>query len=141
MLSSPYPVPRDPVWLGLMIAAWLFGSGAGAWVLIYPPRSYDGLGAGLSVLWGVLLLVGSLAVLSGYVLRRHRMELAGLWPAVGGIVLYAGLSWQSVFTDSPGAGARACLIVLLLCIAGARIRQLSMIEKRVQRIDELGRGN
>lgn len=141
MLSSPYPVPRDRVWHVLMVTAWAAGVAAGAWVIGYPPRSYAGLGLGLSLLWGALLGVGSLAVLAGYLLRRHRVELAGLWPALGGILLYAGLSWQSVFTDSPGAGARACLIILLACLVAARIRQLGSIERRVRGIDRMGRGD
>lgn len=141
MLSSPYPVPRDPVWLVLMIVAWGFGAGAGVWVFAYPPQSYAGLGAGLSYLWGALLLLGSITALTGHLLRRHRVELAGLWPALGGILLYAGLSWESTLTNSPGSGARACLIITLACLVGARIRQLSKIEQRVRRIDQMGRGD
>ena len=141
MLSSPYPVPRDRVWLALMVVAWVAGVAGGVWVLVYPPRSYEGLGLGLSLLWGALLGVGSLAVLAGYLMRRHRVELAGLWPALGGILLYAGLSWESVFAGSPGSGARACMIVLLACLVAARIRQLGSIERRVKGIDQMGRGD
>ena len=139
MLSSPYPVPRDRVWHALMVVAWVAGVAGGAWVLAYPPRSYEGLGLGLSLLWGALLGVGSLAVLAGHLMRRHRVELAGLWPALGGILLYAGLSWESVFVGSPGSGARACMIVLLACLVAARIRQLRNIERRVKGIDRMGR--
>lgn len=140
MLSSPYPVPNDPVWRGLLVVGWLAGVAGGVWVLVYPPQSYVGLGAGLSVLWGLLLIVGSSIVLAGHLLRRHRVELTGLWPGLAGIVLYSALSWQSVVT-SPGAGARACLIVLLACLVAGRIRQLSIIEKRVRHIDQMGRGD
>ena len=140
MLSSPYPVPRDRVWLALMVAAWVAGVAGGAWVLVYPPRSYAGLSLGLSLLWGALLGAGSLAVLAGHLMRRHRVELAGLWPVLGGILLYAGLSWGSVVTDSPGSGARACLILLLACLVAARIRQLVSIERRIRGIDRMGRG-
>lgn len=139
MLSSPYPVPRDRVWHALMVVAWGAGVAGGAWVLVYPPRSYEGLGLGLSLLWGALLGVGSLAVLAGHLMRRHRVELAGLWPALGGVLLYAGLSWESVFVGSPGSGARACMIVLLACLVAARIRQLRNIERRVKGIDRMGR--
>lgn len=138
MRSSPYPVPRDPVWLGILLVGWGAGVGAGAWALVRPPTSYDGVTVWLTTLWGALLLAGSAGALAGHVLRRHRMELAGLWPALGGAVLYAALSWQATLTDSPGTGTRACLMVLLSCLIAARIRWLRLVEKRVQAVDRIG---
>ena len=138
MLSSPYPVPRDPVWAGILLLGWGAGVGAGVWALVRPPMSYDGVTVWLATLWGALLLAGSTGVLAGHVLRRHRMELAGLWPALGGVVLYAALSWQATLTDSPGTGTRAFLMVLLSCLIAARIRWLRGVEKRVQAVDRIG---
>lgn len=108
------------------------------WALVRPPTSYDGVTVWLTTLWGALLLAGSAGVLAGHVMRRHRMELAGLWPALGGAVLYAALSWQATLTDSPGTGTRACLMVLLSCLIAARIRWLRRVEKRVQAVDRIG---
>lgn len=138
MLSSPYPVPRDPVWLALLLIGWGAGVGAGAWALVRPPSSYDGVTVWLTTLWGVLLLAGSAGVLAGHIMRRHRVELAGLWPALGGAVLYASLSWQATLTTSPGTGTRACLMILLSCLIAARIQWLRRVEKRVQTVDRIG---
>lgn len=138
MLSSPYPVPRDPVWLALLLIGWVAGVGGGVWALVRPPSSYDGVTVGLTTLWGVLLIAGSAGVLAGHIMRRHRVELAGLWPALGGAVLYTVLSWQATLTTSPGTGTRACLMILLSCLIAARIQWLRRVEKRVQTVDRIG---
>ena len=140
MLSSPYPVPNDPLWRAIMVAGALGGVASGIWVLASPPQSYAALDGPVSVLWGVLLIVGSVSVLAGIILRRYRIEMAGLWPALAGVFLYAGLSWNSTLTTSPGAGARACLIVMLACWIGGRLRQLHLVDKKVRRMDALGTG-
>ena len=108
------------------------------WALVRPPTSYDGVTVWLTTLWGALLLAGSAGVLAGHVMRRHRVELAGLWPALGGAILYAALSWQATLADSPGTGTRACLMVLLSCLIAARIRWLRRVEKRGQAVDRIG---
>ena len=138
MRSSPYPVPRDPVWLALLLIGWVAGVGAGVWALVHPPPSYDGVTVWLTTLWGVLLLAGSAGVLAGHIMRRHRVELAGLWPSLGGAALYTVLSWQATLTSSPGTGTRACLMILLCSLIAARIQWLRLVEKRVQTVDRIG---
>lgn len=138
MLSSPYPVPRDRLWTVLLFIGWAFGVAGGVWAIASPPISYDGLTVGLTTLWGVLLIGGSAVALAGHLMRRHRMEMAGLWPALGGIMLYAALSWQAALTDSPGSGPRACLMILLVCVVAARLRWLRRVEARIRDADRIG---
>ena len=138
MRSSPYPVPRDPAWAAILCVGWGAGVGAGVWALVRPPLSYDGVTVWLTALWGALLLAGSAGILAGHIMRRHRVELAGLWPALGGTILYTTLSWQATLTDSPGTGTRACLMILLSCLIAARIRWLSLVERRVRAVDRIG---
>ena len=138
MRSSPYPVPCDPVWLAILLIGWVAGVGAGVWALVHPPSSYDGVTVWLTTLWGVLLLAGSAGVLAGHIMRLHRVELAGLWPSLGGAALYTVLSWQATLTSSPGTGTRACLMILLCSLIAARIQWLRLVEKRVQTVDRIG---
>ena len=138
MFSSPYPVPRYRTWGSVLIIGWTFGVAGGVWAMIRPPISYDGLTVGITILWGLLLIVGSATVLAGHLMRRHRVEMAGLWPTLGGVALYAYLSWQAALTDSPGTGPRACLMILLLCLVAARLQWLRRVEKRVQTVDRIG---
>ena len=48
MLSSPYPVPELRVHKVALVLGWIAGMGAGAWVLVSPPQSYDALGLTLT---------------------------------------------------------------------------------------------
>lgn len=104
--------------LGIGVAA------AGAWVLIQPPLSYQGLGAILTTAWGVLLTLGGVLVAAGWAARSYKIELPGIVPATGGLAIYAFLSWQATFGDSPGSGPRALLITALTLIAMLRLVQL-----------------
>ena len=68
MLSSPYPVPRLWSWTLVMMLGALQGLGAGLWVIVSPPVTYEGIGATLTLVWGVLIAVGSALVQIG---RAH----------------------------------------------------------------------
>lgn len=140
MLSSPYPVPPDPALTLFGAGRWAATIAAGVWVLVHPPQSYAGLDAGLTILWGVLLVIGPFLGLVAYLARRYRLEMAALWPTLAGIALYAALSWESALTDSPGAGPRACLILTLLLVMAERLRVLQIIDRRVQALDRIGVG-
>ena len=52
MLSSPYPVPSLRVYKVAMVLGWMAAMGAGAWVLVSPPKSYDALDLTLTTVWG-----------------------------------------------------------------------------------------
>ena len=58
MLSSPYPVPELRVYKVAMVVGLVAGMGAGAWVLVSPPQSYDALGLTITTVWGAFLLGG-----------------------------------------------------------------------------------
>lgn len=140
MLSSPYPVPQDAAWRGLLILGWIFGVIGGGWVLASPPVTYQGIGLGLTIAWGVMLTAGSLAILIAHLWQKYRVEIPGLWLVVGGLVIYILLSWDQVFSGSWGSGPRASLLITLACICAARLRLLHILDRRLRRIDSYGRG-
>ena len=137
MLSSPYPVPSLRVWRVAMVVGWLAGVGAGAWVIVEPPKSYEGLGLALTITWGIMLALGSALVLVGHLARSYQIELPGLVLALGGVAIYDFLSWQATFGDSPGSGPRALLLVVLLCFLIARIRTLAYFDGEARRMIDL----
>lgn len=137
MLSSPYPVPALRTWRASMIAGWLAGVGAGVWVLVNPPVSYEGIGLALTTAWGLMLAVGSGLCAIGHALRRYQVEMPGLVLALGGIVVYGYLSWEQTLTTSPGSGPRALLLVLLAAWIVARARALMHIDRQERRMKDL----
>lgn len=134
MLSSPYPVPSLKSWRAAMITGWLAGVAAGVWVIVEPPKPYEGIGLTLTTAWGVMLAVGSALCVAGHVLRRYQVEVPGLVLALGGIVIYDFLSWQQTLGDSLGSGPRALLLILLAAWIIARLRVLLHIDRQVHRI-------
>lgn len=123
-----------------MVLGWVAGMVAGAWVLVAPPKSYDGLGLALTTVWGLFLLGGSLLVAASHALRKYKVEVPGLILALGGVSIYAYLSWVQTFTDSPGAGPRACLLLVLAAHLVARIRILMHIDRQARRMASLRDG-
>lgn len=140
MLSSPYPVPELRVYKVAMVLGWVAGMVAGAWVLVSPPQSYDALGLALTTVWGAFLLGGSLLVMAANVFRKYKVEIPGLVLALGGVVIYAYLSWVQTLTDSPGSGPRACLLLVLAALLVARIRILMHIDRQARRMASLRDG-
>ena len=137
MLSSPYPVPPLRVYKVAMMVGWIAGMGAGAWVLVSPPQSYDALGLTLTTVWGAFLLGGSLLVACAHALRKYKIEIPGLILALGGVVIYDYLSWLQTFTTAPGSGPRACLLILLAALLVTRIRLLMHIDRQARRMASL----
>src|SRR5699024_10437916 len=137
MLSSPYPVPPLRVYKVAMVLGWIAGMGAGAWVLVSPPKSYDALSLTLTTVWGAFLLGGSLLVASAHAFRKYKIEIPGLVLALGGVVIYAYLSWAQTLTDSPGSGPRASLLILLAALIVGRIRMLMHIDRQARRMAAL----
>lgn len=140
MLSSPYPVPDLRVYRAAMTLGWLAGAAAGAWVLVSPPVSYEGLGAVLTGVWGAFLAAGSVVVAVSHAIRKYKIETPGLVLALGGVVIYAYLSWAQTLTDSPGSGPRACLLLVLAALLVARIRILMHIDRQARRMASLRDG-
>lgn len=120
-----------------MMAGWVAGMVAGAWVLVSPPKSYDALGLALTIVWGVFLLVGSLLVASAHAFREYKIEIPGLVLALGGVVIYDYLSWVKTLTDFPGSGPRACLLIVLAAHLVARILALTHIDRQAMRMASL----
>lgn len=141
MRSSPYPVPPLRVWQAAMVAGWLAGSAAGAWVLVSPPKSYEGLGLALTTMWGLMLAVGSGLCALALTTQKYKLELPGLVLALGGIIIYAYLSWARALGDTPGSGPRALLLVLLACWIVARARVLIYLDRQARRLKELQEGD
>src|SRR5699024_6592708 len=129
MLSAPYPVPPLRTWRVAMVIGWAAGVAAGAWVLIDPRLSYDGLGVALTIVWGAMLALGSGLTAFGHLAQRYKIELPGLVLALGGVVIYDYLSWVQTLTTAPGSGPRALLLILLACVLIARIRVLLYLDK------------
>src|SRR5699024_11777515 len=116
MLSSPYPVPRLWSWTLVMMLGALQGLGAGLWVIVSPPVTYEGIGATLTLVWGVLIAVGSALVLLGHIIRIHQVEVPGLAFALGGMAIYVYLSWEQTVGAAPGSGPRDLLLGQIACI-------------------------
>ena len=123
-----------------MVLGWIAGMGAGAWVLVSPPKSYDAIGLALTTVWGAFLLGGSLLVMAANVFRKYKVEIPGLVLALGGVVIYAYLSWVQTLTDSLGSGPRACLLLVLAALLVARIRILMHIDRQARRMASLRDG-
>lgn len=140
MLSSPYPVPPDRWLRAFIIGAWLAATACGIWVLTYPPRTYAGFGLIVTFLWAGLMITGSLLVLAGNITQRYRIELPGLIFALGGVILYGLLSWDQVISGTWGSGPRALLLVMLALLISHRARMLTLIHRRLQRLDDVARG-
>ena len=140
MLSSPYPVPPLRVYKVAMVLGWIAGMGAGAWVLVSPPKSYDTIGLALTTVWGAFLFGGSLLVACAHAFRKYKIEIPGLVLALGGVAIYAYLSWHQTLTDSPGSGPRACLLLVLAALLVARIRILMHIDRQARRMASLRDG-
>lgn len=141
MLSSPYPVPPLRLWQAAMVTGWTAGVAAGAWVLVSPPVSYEGLGLALTTMWGLMLAIGSGLCAAGHALQKYKLELPGLILALGGVVIYGYLSWEAVLTGSPGSGPRALLLVLLASWIIARARVLFYLDRQARRLKELQEGD
>ncbi|UVY83783.1 hypothetical protein NLU66_16475 [Brachybacterium sp. NBEC-018] len=137
MLSSPYPVPNLRIWRTAMILGWLCGAAAGVWVLVDPPKSYQGIGLTLTIMWGIMLALGSAATALAHAIRSYQIEIPGLILALGGIVVYDYLSWQATFGDSPGSGPRALLLALLAFLVVGRIRMLLYIDREARKLVDL----
>lgn len=132
MLSSPYPVPRLWSWTLVMVLGALQGLGAGLWVIVSPPRSYEGIGATLTLVWGVLIAVGSAMVLLGHITRVHQVEVPGIAFALGGMAIYVYLSWEQTLGTSPGSGARALFLGQLACFYLARLFLLLYVDYKAR---------
>ena len=140
MLSSPYPVPPLRVYKVAMVLGWMAGMGAGAWVLVSPPKSYDALSLTLTTVWGAFLFGGSLLVACAHAFRKYKIEIPGLILALGGVMIYAYLSWAHTLTESLGSGPRACLLILLAALLVTRIRLLMHIDRQARRMASLRDG-
>lgn len=140
MLSSPYPVPPLRAYTVAMVLGWVAGMVAGAWVLVSPPKSYDALGLTLTAVWGAFLLGGSLLVACAHAFRKYKIEVPGLALALGGVTIYAYLSWAQTLADSPGSGPRASLLLVLAALLVARIRILMHIDRQARRMASLRDG-
>lgn len=132
MLSSPYPVPPLWSWTLVMILGALQGLGAGLWVIISPPVSYEGIGATLTLVWGVLIAAGSALVLIGHVVRVHQVEVPGLAFALGGMAIYVYLSWEQTLGTSPGSGPRALFLGQLGTFYLARLILLLYVDLKAR---------
>ena len=141
MLASPYPVPPLRAWRAAMVTGWAAGVAAGAWVLIRPPVSYEGIGLALTTMWGLMLVIGSGLCVLAHALQRYKIELPGLILALGGVVIYGYLSWEQTLSGSPGSGPRALLLVLLACWIVARARVLTHLDRQARRLKELQEGD
>lgn len=140
MLSSPYPVPRLASYRVVVTLGWLAGSAAGAWVIIDPPKSYEGIGLTLTATWGAFLVAGGALVAIGHAAHKYKIEIPGLLLSLGGVVIYDYLSWVQTFTDSPGSGPRALLLALLACLIMARLRVLWHVDREGRRMALLRTG-
>lgn len=98
---------------------------AGIWVLSDPPKSYQGLGAALTTAWGALLAVGGTVTAAAWLVRSYKVELPGMALVVGGLLIYALLSWEQTLGTSPGSGPRALLITA--CTIAAALRAIDLI--------------
>lgn len=117
--------------VGLAVAA------AGAWVLISPPLSYEGIGAILTTMWGALLTAGGGLMVAGWAMRSYKLELPGATFALGGLAIYALLSWQQTLGDSLGSGPRALLITAGAIIALLRLVRLARVSRDARWIAEV----
>lgn len=139
MLSSPYPTPPLWSWTLVMVLGALQGLGAGLWVIISPPKSYEGIGATLTFAWGVLIVAGAVLILLAHLIRVHQLELPGLVFALGGVAIYVYLSWEQTLGDSPGSGPRALFLGWNLSFLLARLVLLAVIDIRARkRVDARG---
>lgn len=103
---------------------------AGVWVLADPPQSYQGLGSTLTTAWGALLAGGGAVSAAAWIARSYKVELPGMALVVGGLLIYALLSWQQTLGTSPGSGPRALLITA--CTIAAALRTIDLIRTSKQ---------
>lgn len=132
MLSSPYPVPPLWPWTLAMISGALQGLAAGLWVIISPPLSYEGIGATLTLVWGIMIAAGSVLILIGHAVRVHQVEMPGLVFALGGVAIYIWLSWQQTLGTSPGSGPRALFLGWVATFLLSRLILLLYVDIRAR---------
>lgn len=134
------PYPHSWFDRGIVILIGLGTAGAGTWVLVDPPQSYQGLGSALTAAWGSLLMLGGLLVSAGWAVRSYKFELPGIVPALGGLAIYSFLSWQHTFGESLGSGPRALLITAGTLIALYRLKQLIRASRSARWVAEVESG-
>lgn len=137
MLSSPYPVPPSRLWLAVRAAAYLLIAASGAAVLSAPSASYASLSTVLTVVWGILCLIGGGLMAYGVARQRYRWEWLPSWVAATGVAMYAALSWQQVLAEGIGHAPRALLMSSLVLLLLSRAIQLGLIDLGARRIAEL----
>ena len=131
----PYPQTLPERFAGALVG--LAVAGAGAWVLISPPVSYVGIGALLTIVWGALLAAGGVLMAAGWAMRSYKLELPGVTFALGGLAIYALLSWQQTLGDSLGSGPRALLITAGAILALLRLVRLARTSRDARWIAEV----
>lgn len=131
----PYPQTLPERLAGALVG--LAVAGAGAWVLISPPLSYEGIGALLTNVWGALLATGGVLIATGWSMRSYKLELPGVTFALGGLAIYALLSWQQTLGESLGSGPRALLITAGAVIALLRLVRLAHTSRDARWIAEV----
>src|SRR5699024_12251461 len=94
----------------------------------------------LTTVWGAFLFAGSLLVACAHALRKYKIEIPGLILALGGLMIYAYLSWAHTLTESLGSGPRASLLLALAALLVARIRILMHIDLQASRMDSVPDG-
>lgn len=109
-----------------MLGACVVLIGAGLWTLVSPPRTYESeLSDALTVMWGLMLLGGGVICLAAHLARRLLWETPGLVLAIGGVVIYAVLSWQQILTGTWGSGVRGMLLIWITLILVSRLADAS----------------
>lgn len=126
----PYPTSTIERASGAVVM--LGVAAAGAWVLISPPVSYEGLGAALTTAWGALLAAGGAGAALAWIARSYKVELPAMTLLVGGLLIYAILSWQQTLGTSPGSGPRALLMSAGTIVAALRAVHLIRTSRRAR---------
>ena len=139
--SNPYARSRSRGRTVLFVVGWLACVALAPYILIYPPVSYEGFGFVASAGWGVMAGAGAVLILIGNLRKAYLVEAPGIMLTTAGVAVYVLLSWEQVFTSSPGTGPRALLLITFLT-AFLLDRALELLEyhRTLKRIDRIGRG-
>lgn len=126
------PTRNDPAaWKIARTVAYLVFTAGGVAVLVWPPVSYAPTAAGLTALWGVLLVGSGLAAAFGVAFARYAWEWSAAYFLAAGLAVYAFLSWGTV-AAAPGNIPRALIITSSALMFVARAMQMGIDDKRAR---------
>lgn len=98
-----------------LAGAWAFGGFGGFYALSHPPTTILSVQpVWMSVMWGILVMVGSTIAAMGVITGKNRVEESAAWFSGAGTVAYVLTLWGLVLSGETTRATQASLMTALL---------------------------